>query len=194
MKRWSGILLGALLASLLLTGAAAAQDRPKSFPDVPERHWASEAVSELARRNILRGYPDGTFGGARAVTRYELAGALSRFRGEVARLIQEVPAPRRLSGPPGPPGEPGRPGSAGPVGAPGPAGPKGSVPEGWSELLAGHRSLAESATAARAEFTSLRDQLRALRGRLSEIQLDPQPVQTRIDKLERKAPRAPLGF
>ena len=49
-----------------------------SFPDVPENHWAYEAVSKLAGNGIIKGYPDGTFQGDRAMTRYEFASMLYR--------------------------------------------------------------------------------------------------------------------
>jgi len=48
------------------------------FADVPVDHWAYEAVSQLQDHGIVIGYPDGTFGGKRAMTRYEFALALSR--------------------------------------------------------------------------------------------------------------------
>ena len=43
------------------------------FPDIPTNHWAYEAVSDLSRRGLVEGYPDGTFGGDRMLTRYEFA-------------------------------------------------------------------------------------------------------------------------
>lgn len=48
-------------------------DRTTLFPDVPSNHWAYEAVSDLSRRGLVEGYPDGTFGGDRMLTRYEFA-------------------------------------------------------------------------------------------------------------------------
>ena len=48
-------------------------DRTTLFPDVPSNHWAYEAVSDLSRRGLVEGYPDGTFGGDRMMTRYEFA-------------------------------------------------------------------------------------------------------------------------
>ena len=48
-------------------------DRTTLFPDVPSNHWAYEAVSDLSRRGLVEGYPDGTFGGDRLLTRYEFA-------------------------------------------------------------------------------------------------------------------------
>ena len=60
----------------LLNGVAGTNmkaDRTTLFPDVPSNHWAYEAVSDLSRRGLVEGYPDGTFGGDRMMTRYEFA-------------------------------------------------------------------------------------------------------------------------
>lgn len=62
--------------AVLLTGSLWVQ--AQSFSDIPPGHWAREAVEYLAARGYLVGYPDGTFGGDRPVTRYELALALYR--------------------------------------------------------------------------------------------------------------------
>ena len=60
----------------LLNGVAGTQmkaDHTTLFPDVAANHWAYEAVSDLSRRGLVEGYPDGTFGGDRLLTRYEFA-------------------------------------------------------------------------------------------------------------------------
>jgi len=60
----------------LLNGVAGTNmkaDRTTLFPDVPSNHWAYEAVSDLSRRGLVEGDPDGTFGGDRMLTRYEFA-------------------------------------------------------------------------------------------------------------------------
>lgn len=60
----------------LLNGVAGTNmkaDRTTLFPDVLSNHWAYEAVSDLSRRGLVEGYPDGTFGGDRLLTRYEFA-------------------------------------------------------------------------------------------------------------------------
>ncbi len=48
-----------------------------SFKDVPEDHWAAESIQVLKANGVMQGYPDGTFRGEAAVTRYELAVALA---------------------------------------------------------------------------------------------------------------------
>ena len=60
----------------LLNGAVGTNmkaDRTTLFPDVASNHWAYEAVSDLSRRGLVEGYPDGTFCGDRLLTRYEFA-------------------------------------------------------------------------------------------------------------------------
>ena len=53
------------------------------FNDVPTDHWAYEAINKLQQDGVLIGYPDGTFSGKRAVTRYEFATALARVLGTI---------------------------------------------------------------------------------------------------------------
>lgn len=191
MRILSKSVLGAAFGAVLLASGASAQGTQAKFPDVPDTHWASDAVTQLAQRGILVGYPDGTFGGGRAVNRYEAAVALHRFRQEVDRNLNSLvrqPAAQGPRGPQGPTGAQGPRGEAGPIGA------AGVAPEGWAELLSEQIKLRESAAATRGTFTSLRDELKALRGRLGEIQLNLEPVDARTRKIEKRAPRAPLGF
>ena len=56
-----------------VTGTKMKADHTTLFPDIPTNHWAYEAVSDLSRRGLVEGYPDGTFGGDRMLTRYEFA-------------------------------------------------------------------------------------------------------------------------
>lgn len=56
------------------------------FPDVPDM-WATEAVRALAAKGLVEGYPDGTFKGDRAATRYEVAMVVARL---LARHEQET--------------------------------------------------------------------------------------------------------
>jgi polyhydroxyalkanoate synthesis regulator phasin len=50
-----------------------------TFADVPADHWAYQAVDTLQKAGIVIGYPDGTYGGRRAMTRYEFAEAIARL-------------------------------------------------------------------------------------------------------------------
>lgn len=50
------------------------------FNDVPTDHWAYDAVNQLQKDGIIIGYPDGTYGGKRAMSRYEFAVAIARLQ------------------------------------------------------------------------------------------------------------------
>ena len=49
-----------------------------TFTDVPESHWAYEAVNEMVAAGILSGYSDGTFKGKNTLTRFQIAIIISR--------------------------------------------------------------------------------------------------------------------
>ncbi|MDV5089133.1 ESPR-type extended signal peptide-containing protein [Veillonella sp. YH-vei2233] len=53
-------------------------NKRKDFPDVPDNHWAYNYVATLAGNGLVEGYPDGTFGGDRTMTRYEFAAIIYR--------------------------------------------------------------------------------------------------------------------
>lgn len=63
------------------------------FPDIPENHWAYEAVAAMAKNGLVQGYPDGTFKGDRSLTRYEFAQIIYNARQKGAevdsRLVNE---------------------------------------------------------------------------------------------------------
>lgn len=77
----------------LLNGVAGTNmkaDRTTLFPDVPSNHWAYEAVSDLSRRGLVEGYPDGTFGGDRMMTRYEFAQIVYRAMQNGAQVNEQL--------------------------------------------------------------------------------------------------------
>jgi hypothetical protein len=51
---------------------------PTGFSDVPADYWAAAYIAELARRNILGGFPNGTFQPNKPITRAEFAGIVSK--------------------------------------------------------------------------------------------------------------------
>ncbi|HZK40686.1 MAG TPA: S-layer homology domain-containing protein, partial [Atribacterota bacterium] len=67
-----------LVLVLVLVLAFALPVLANPFVDVPLNHWAYDAVQSLAAKGIVIGYPDGTFGGNRTLTRYEFAEATAR--------------------------------------------------------------------------------------------------------------------
>src|SRR5580658_8115996 len=78
----SAIVLGACLLALGMPATTlrpAMADSSGPFADVPADHWAYQAVDTLQKAGIVIGYPDGTYGGRRAMTRYEFAEAIARL-------------------------------------------------------------------------------------------------------------------
>ncbi len=75
-------ILGLALAATLSTSVLAAP----LFPDVPDNHWAKDAVAALAAKGLVEGYPDGTFKGDRAASRWEVAMIVARL---LAKMEQE---------------------------------------------------------------------------------------------------------
>lgn len=82
-----------LAAVLSLTLVAPALAQP--FADVPTDHWAYDAIAELAAKGLIEGYPDGSFKGDRAMTRYEMAMVVARLLARI-EAIKIPPLPRDL--------------------------------------------------------------------------------------------------
>jgi len=82
LRRYAWVLALIMAFSVLRPLAASAAPM---FPDVPDM-WAKDAVAALAAKGILEGYPDGTFKGDRAATRYEVAMIVARL---LAKMEQE---------------------------------------------------------------------------------------------------------
>lgn len=72
MKRTLKLALVSVLGAALVVPALA-QD---NFPDVPDNHWAYEALLRMKTNGLLVGYPDGLFRGNRPASRYEMAVAI----------------------------------------------------------------------------------------------------------------------
>ena len=65
------VLVAAVLTATAISGSAMAAVNP--FKDLPEGHWAYDAVAMLAEDGVLDGYGDGTFQGGKTMNRYEMA-------------------------------------------------------------------------------------------------------------------------
>lgn len=76
----------AFVALLLLLAVAFPAWAAPVLPDVPEAHWARDAVASLVARGLIEGYPDGTWKGDRAASRWEMALLLARL---LARAEQD---------------------------------------------------------------------------------------------------------
>ena len=68
-----------LLAGLF-SGAALVAGAANPFVDVDKDSWAYQSVESLANEGLVSGYPDGTFGGERKITRFEMAQMVARLR------------------------------------------------------------------------------------------------------------------
>lgn len=67
--------LAVVMALVLLLAVASFA----SYPDVDPDHWAYESVMNVTNAGLFEGYPDGTFKGNQAMTRYEYAMVVNRF-------------------------------------------------------------------------------------------------------------------
>jgi len=67
-----------LVLVLVLVLAFALPVLANPFVDVPLNHWAYDSVQSLAAKGVIVGYPDGTFGGGKSLTRYEFAEATAK--------------------------------------------------------------------------------------------------------------------
>lgn len=78
MKKLTSILLAlAMIFTLLPMGVFAADDTP--FSDVNGKEYFSAAATVLEEIGILAGYPDGTFGAEKSITRAEMSAIVCRM-------------------------------------------------------------------------------------------------------------------
>jgi len=73
--------------SLVVVLPAMAQD---NFPDVPDNHWAYDALKRMKSEGLLVGYPDGLFRGNRPATRYEMAVAIHATYVHLRNMIDNL--------------------------------------------------------------------------------------------------------
>ena len=74
-KKATALLLGLTLG---ISGTAFAAEGADSFSDVPQGHWAYDALDYLAKDGVIDGMGDGTFQGNRTMTRYEMASIVAK--------------------------------------------------------------------------------------------------------------------
>jgi hypothetical protein len=154
-------------------------------------HWAYDAVNQLANRGIFTGYPDGTFSGKRALTRYEFAVALQRMLQEINRRIDMImltPGPQGPAGPAGPQGPPGQRGPAGPAG---PAGPPGVTPAQLAELMRQQAQLRQDVTALQRLAQEFSSELAMLGADVEQLKRNMQALTDRVKRLEDTVARIP---
>jgi len=168
-------LLAGVALTLFMGKLAYAAPAQGPFADVPTDHWAYDAVNELAALGIFNGYPDQTFGGKRALTRYEFAVALQR-------MLQDVQ--RRIDAKGGGTTGPGQPGQRGPAGPAGPQGPPGMSPE----ELARMRTAIDTLQRLAREFA---DTLAQLGTDVDQLKRDLAALQARVGKVEEAIAKMP---
>ncbi len=64
-----------------------------TFKDVPTNHWAFKYVETAVKAGYLKGYPDGTFGPSRTITREEVAAVMVNVKGlsaEAAKITEPL--------------------------------------------------------------------------------------------------------
>ena len=79
-----------LTLALLFTLSVPAMANP--FNDVPEGHWAYDAIQKAAQAGLLEGYGDGTYKASQDLTRYEVAALTARVLEKVETKDNEVSA------------------------------------------------------------------------------------------------------
>ena len=75
-----------VLAMAMALGVTASAYAANPFSDVPAGHWAYDAVNKLVAEGVVDGYPDGTYGGDKLMTRYEMAQIVAKAMAKGANV------------------------------------------------------------------------------------------------------------
>ena len=75
-----------VLAMAMALGVTASAYAANPFSDVPAGHWAYDSVAELAAAGVVDGYTDGSFGGDKLMTRYEMAQIVAKAMAKGANV------------------------------------------------------------------------------------------------------------
>jgi len=167
-----------IVLAVIVAAPVFAQANPAQT--VPFDHWAYDAVQQLVDRGIIIGYPDGTFKGDRAMTRYEFAMAISR-------LLDVMESKGGVPGKDGAPGAPGAAGPAGPAGAAGPGGAAGAAGPAGPQGPAGVVDEAKIAALVNKLCDEFKNELKDLRGDLDALTDDVADLADRVTYLEEQA-------
>lgn len=146
--------------------AAIAQETAE-YPDVPQNHWAYDAINKLSQAGIIEGMPNGTYVGNKPMTRYEFAVA-------VARILDKT-----SQGQQGPAGEQGPAGQRGPAGVAGPRGERGPAGPVDVSKLATKAELRDAINALRNEFAP---ELKQLGVRVDDLDKRVTDIEARLAK------------
>ena len=77
-------ILALAAVAALTAGVSAYAANP--FSDVSTDHWAYQAVADLSAQGVVEGYPNGTFGGEKHITRFEVAQIVARLLAQESQL------------------------------------------------------------------------------------------------------------
>lgn len=80
MKRVTLLLIVTMLLISLVASAG-------PFADVPFAHWAYDAIDKLTEKDLLQGYPDGTFKGNQPLTRYGFAMVTVKILANIEQML-----------------------------------------------------------------------------------------------------------
>ncbi len=75
-----------VLAMAMALGVTASAYAANPFSDVPAGHWAYDSVNKLVAEGVVDGYPDGTYGGDKLMTRYEMAQIVAKAMAKGANV------------------------------------------------------------------------------------------------------------
>ena len=75
-----------VMAMAMALGVTASAYAANPFSDVPAGHWAYDSVAELAAAGVVDGYTDGSFGGDKLMTRYEMAQIVAKAMAKGANV------------------------------------------------------------------------------------------------------------
>ena len=75
-----------VLAMAMALGVTASAYAANPFSDVPAGHWAYDSVNKLAAAGVIDGYADGTYGGDKLMTRYEMAQIVAKAMAKGANV------------------------------------------------------------------------------------------------------------
>ena len=74
------------LVLAMALGVTASAYAANPFSDVPAGHWAYDSINKLAAAGVIDGYGDGTFGGDKLMTRYEMAQIVAKAMAKGANV------------------------------------------------------------------------------------------------------------
>lgn len=91
------LLTTACTAAIVMGAATTSFAAANPFSDVPTEHWAYDAVQQLVKDGVVEGYPDQTFQGDKAITRYEMAQMIAKAMAKKNVPVSDKPLIDKLA-------------------------------------------------------------------------------------------------